>query len=39
MTMATDWHSLHAFERAPVTLDGETYAELVPAHAFVSDPH
>ncbi len=37
MTMAADWHSLHAFERAPVTLDGETSAELVPSHSFVHD--
>jgi hypothetical protein len=37
MTMAADWHSLHAFERAPVTLDGETFAELVPPHSFVPD--
>jgi hypothetical protein len=37
MTMAADWHSLHAFERAPVTLDGETFAELVPSHSFVHD--
>jgi hypothetical protein len=35
MTMAADWHSLHAFERAPVTLDGETSPELVPPHSFV----
>ena len=35
VTMATDWASLHAFERAPVTLDGEISPELVPAHSFV----
>jgi hypothetical protein len=38
MTMAADWHSLHAFERAQVTLDGEISPELVPAHSFVHDP-
>jgi hypothetical protein len=38
MTMAADWHSLHAFERAPVTLDGETFAGLVPPHSFVHVP-
>jgi hypothetical protein len=35
LTMAADWHSLRAFERAQVTLDGETSPELVPAHSFV----
>jgi hypothetical protein len=38
MTMAADWHSLHAFERAQVTLDGETSPALVPPHSFVHDP-
>jgi len=38
MTMAADWHSLHAFERAPVTLDGDAFAALVPPHSFVHDP-
>jgi hypothetical protein len=38
MTMATDWPSLRAFERAPVTLDGETSAALVPPHSFVRNP-
>jgi len=37
MTMAADWHGLHAFENAPVTLDGETSLELVPPHSFVHD--
>jgi hypothetical protein len=37
MTMAADWHSLHAFERAQVTLDGEISPELVPPHSFVRD--
>ena len=37
MTMATDWPSLRAFQRAPVTLDGEISAELVPPHSFVHD--
>ncbi|HKN20226.1 MAG TPA: hypothetical protein VJX73_02355 [Terracidiphilus sp.] len=37
MTMAADWHSLHAFERAPVTLDGDTFSGLVPPHSFVHD--
>jgi hypothetical protein len=36
--MAADWHGLRAFERAPVTLDGESYAELVPPHSFVPNP-
>jgi hypothetical protein len=38
MTMAADWASLRAFEKAPVTLDGEPFAELVPQHAFVPEP-
>ncbi|MFZ0339751.1 MAG: hypothetical protein WAL45_17100, partial [Terracidiphilus sp.] len=38
MTMATDWPSLRAFERAPVTLDGETSTALVPPHSFVRNP-
>ncbi len=38
MAMAADWHSLRAFERAQVTLDGETSPDLVPPHSFVSDP-
>jgi hypothetical protein len=38
MTMATDWPNLRAFERAPVTLDGDTFAALVPPHSFVHDP-
>jgi hypothetical protein len=37
-TMAADWHSLLAFERAPVTLDGESFAELVPGNAFLPEP-
>ena len=37
MTMAADWHSLRAFERAQVTLDGEISPELVPANAFLPD--
>ncbi len=36
--MAADWHGLRAFERAPVTLDGESYAELVRANAFLPNP-
>ncbi|MGA3133923.1 MAG: hypothetical protein ABSD59_24445 [Terracidiphilus sp.] len=38
MTMAADAASLQAFERAPVALDGESYAELVPANAFIPNP-
>jgi len=38
MTMAADWHSLRAFERAQVTLDGEISPELVPPHSFVPNP-
>jgi len=38
MTMAADWHSLRAFERAPVTLDGESFAALVPRNSFVPGP-
>lgn len=38
LTMAADWHSLRAFEQAPVTLDGDTFAELVPRHSFVPEP-
>jgi hypothetical protein len=37
-TMAADWQSLRAFEHAPVTLDGESSAELVPANAFLPEP-
>jgi hypothetical protein len=37
MTMATDWPSLRAFQRAPVTLEGEVFPELVPPHSFVHD--
>ena len=37
MTMAADSASLRAFEKAPVTLDGESAVELVPAHAFLHD--
>ena len=36
--MAADAATLRAFERAPVTLDGESYAELVPANAFLPKP-
>ncbi len=36
--MAADAATLRAFERAPVTLDGESYAELVPANAFLPRP-
>jgi hypothetical protein len=35
MTMAADAASLQAFENAPVTLDGERSAALVPPSAFV----
>jgi hypothetical protein len=38
MTMATDWPSLRDFQRAPVTLDGDTFDALVPPHSFVSEP-
>jgi hypothetical protein len=38
MTMAANWESLHALERAPVTLDDDTFAALVPPHSFVHDP-
>jgi hypothetical protein len=38
LTVAADWQSLRAFERASVTLDGETSPELVPLHSFLSDP-
>jgi hypothetical protein len=38
MTMAADTTSLHAFEKAPVTLDEESYAALVPANAFIANP-
>jgi hypothetical protein len=34
--VAADWNSLRAFEQAPVTLDSEAFAALVPEHAFVS---
>jgi hypothetical protein len=34
--MAADPASLHAFEKAPVTLEGERFGALVPASAFVS---
>jgi hypothetical protein len=37
LTVAADAQSLRAFERAPVTLDGETSPELVPPHSFLSD--
>jgi hypothetical protein len=37
VTMAADKDSLHAFQRAPVTLDGEIFPELVPGHSFVQD--
>jgi hypothetical protein len=37
MTMATDWPSLRDFQRSPVTLDGDTFAELVPQHSFVPE--
>ena len=37
MTMAADWPSLRAFERAPVTLDGEVSPALVPRHSFFPD--
>jgi len=37
MTMAADWHSLRAFERGQVTLDGDISPELVPPHSFVPD--
>ena len=35
MTMAADAASLRAFEKAPVTLDGERSTALVPANAFL----
>ena len=35
MTMAADAASLQAFEKAPVTLDGERSTALVPANAFL----
>ncbi|MGC9224814.1 MAG: hypothetical protein ACP5E2_12865 [Terracidiphilus sp.] len=38
MTAAADWNSLHDFEQAPVTLEGERFAALVPVNAFVSSP-
>jgi hypothetical protein len=38
MTMAADDASLHAFERAHVTLDGEAAAALVPKTAFDKPP-
>jgi hypothetical protein len=38
MTMAADWQSLRAFERAQVTLDGEGFPQLVPPHSFVPNP-
>jgi len=38
MTMATDWPNLRDFQRSPVTLDGDTFAALVPPHAFVPVP-
>jgi hypothetical protein len=38
MTAAADWNSLHDFEQAPVTLDGERFAALVPVDAFLSSP-
>ena len=36
--MASDAASLQAFERAPVSLEGEHFAALVPADAFVPKP-
>ncbi len=38
MTAAADWNSLHDFEQAPVTLDGQRFAALVPVNAFVGSP-
>ena len=38
MIAAADWNSLHDFEQAPVTLEGERFAALVPVNAFVSSP-
>lgn len=38
MAMASDWGSLRAFERAPVTLDGDSFTALVPRHAFIRNP-
>jgi hypothetical protein len=38
MTMAADEASLKTFERAPVSLDGEDAAALVPANAFDKKP-
>jgi len=38
MIMAADWPHLRDFQRSPVTLDGDTFAELVPRHSFVHDP-
>lgn len=37
MTMATDWPNLRDFQRSPVTLDGESFAELVPKHSFLPE--
>lgn len=37
MTMAADWPNLRDFQRSPVTLDGDTFAELVPRHSFVPE--
>ena len=37
-TVAADWSSLRDFEQSPVTLEGTTYASLVPERSFVSDP-
>ncbi len=36
--VAADWDSLRDFERSPLTLEGTSYAALVPDRAFVSDP-
>jgi hypothetical protein len=36
--LAADAASLQAFERAPVSLEGERFPALVPANAFVSSP-
>ena len=38
MIAAANWNSLHDFEQAPVTLEGEQFAALVPVNAFVSSP-
>jgi len=38
LTVAADWGNLRAFEQSPVTLGGDRFDALVPAHAFLSNP-